>query len=155
MALSEIVIIEEGEQSVVQITDEGFSVEVDGQEYTPAVTEDIQADKSVEGTTLNDQCGNYESRATNNRGWSVTVKGIVTANDRDGNLTMQFIRDTISNLEQIEITCDLYRGPIQVNSVSLGQGNGLNEISTTKTVGKEKAYEFQLQLGEPEGEGQS
>lgn len=152
MTSVKVFIIDEGTETEVSLSDEGFAVELDGSLYAPAVTTNIEKEKSSDTTRLSDQCGNFERRNVANRGWAVRVEGIATGESRDNNLSLDRL-DEVAASEEIEIVCDLYDGPIAVQNVVVTQANDLISISTPETPAREKAYEFQLQLGEPQGDG--
>lgn len=116
----------------------------------PAVTEEIEIENDGDSATPQDQCGNTERFRATNEGWMVRVNGIVTAADREGNLTLQDLRDVVATSDSIWIRSDIMNGQVAVQNTVITQANDLVSIQTPDSVEPEKAFTFQLQLGESE-----
>lgn len=143
----------------VRISSTPFSIKLDttgdGEAdtlFSPAVTTEVEIENNGDTSTPSDQCGNTERFRTTNEGWSIRVTGIVTANEREGNLSMQMLRDLVAPADAVQIRCDLISGQVAVSNTLLTQPNDLVSIQTVDTQGEEKAFEFQLQLGESQSE---
>lgn len=161
--VNEVEIIEnvgagETAKKIIEISSTGFYVKFDNEHptelYSPAITKDIEIENDGELSRTQDQCGNTEKHRSANNGWSIRVKGIVTANeDREGNLSLQLLRDTIATSETIQIRGDVIGKDfrrVEVSNTVISQSTDLVSVQTKSTDGKEKAFEFQLQLGQSE-----
>lgn len=120
--------------------------------FSPAVTTQVEIENDGDQSTPQDQCGNTERIRTSNRGWSIRVQGIVTDEEREGNLTMQMLRDMVAPADSVDMRSDVISGNVAVSNTVITQANDLTSIETEDTIGKESAYEFQLQLGESESD---
>lgn len=139
----------------VQLSTTEFSVKLDttgsGEPdtlFSPVVTQSVEIENDGDSTTPSDQCGNTERRRTTNEGWSIRVSGIVTANERGSNLSLQLLRDVIAPADSVQIRSDVLSGEVSVSNTVITQSSDLVSIVTDETEGEEKAFEFQLQLGE-------
>lgn len=130
-----------------------FAVKMDGRQYQPAVTTDVEIENNGDLTRTQDQCGHTSAARTTNNGWSITISGIVTGNDgRDGNMSVQMLRDVVAPATSVQIRTDLISGQFEVSNTVITQPNDLVSVQTNETDGEEKAFEFQLQLGETNSE---
>lgn len=137
----------------VVFPDSAFAIEIDGQRYKPAVTTQVEIEKSPDNEVIMDQCERSERGRGGSRGWQVRVQGIITGNDdRAGNLSLQKMRDTVGSMDEITIYSDIFSGTIVLSNIVITQASDLVSIQTKDTVNEEDAYEFQLQLGETESE---
>ena len=118
----------------------------------PVVTQEIEIENNGESAEPQDQCGNTERFRTTNSGWMIRVNGIVTANQRESNLTLQDLRDTIATMDAVWIRSDIMNGRVAVQNTVITQTSDLVAIETPQSEGREKAFEFQLQLGESQSE---
>lgn len=148
-----------GETQVVErrIATTGFSVKIDGQLYSPAVTTNIEIENNGQTDRVQDQCGNTERSRTTNDGWAVRVQGIVTKNDgREGNLSLQVLRDVVAVSDTIKIRSDVtppgVESGVEVSNTVITQASDLVSVQTGETDGEEQAFEFNLQLGQTEAE---
>lgn len=142
-----------GEERVVErkISTTGFILKIDGKKYSPTITTSVEIENSGENTTTMDQCGHTERERTGNKGWLIRVQGIVTSNDsRTGNLSLQMLRDVVATANKVKVRSDVISGSYTVSNVVITQSNDLVSVETRDTEGEEKAFEFQLQLGEKE-----
>lgn len=158
MTVSNVTIIRDvGGREVVEerpISTSTFYVKIDGERYSPAITTELEIENGDGTAALTDQCGNTERRKLNDMGWSIRVSGILTMNDaREGNLSLQMVRDTVAQMDSITIGSDIISGEIVVTNIIITQTGDLVSINTRSTDGDEKAVEFQMQLGETESEG--
>lgn len=136
-------------ESETRIVSSRFAIELDDTLYTPAVVEGFEIENNGDTSTVADQCGNTQRQRTTNEGWTIRVNGIVTGNDnRNGNLSMPLLRDTIADLDTVTIVSDLLSGTFEVSNTLLSDSNEYHSIRTTDTDGDEQAFDFQLQLGE-------
>lgn len=159
MALAQTITIVEdiggGETAVVEQTlpTTEFAVKIDGILYRPAITTNVEIENDGDVTRVQDQCGHTEANRTTNQGWSIRVQGIITGNEgREGNLSLALLRDTIANRDSVEIRSDVISGRYEVSNTVITQANDLVSINTNDTNGEEKAFEFQLQLGQSESD---
>lgn len=118
--------------------------------FNPAVTTQVEIENSGEVSKTSDQCGNTQRSRTTTEGWLVRVQGIVTDVERGNNLTLSTLRDTVASSDTVPIRSDLLSGTIVVSNVVITQASDLVSIQTEDSFGEEKAFEFQLQLGEEE-----
>jgi hypothetical protein len=160
---STVTIIEEsdGEEFVREriISTVEFSVKLDTDSdgepdtlFTPIITEDVEMENASDQSEVQDQCGNTERRRASNQGWSITVKGMVTAAERYGNLDLATLRDVVAPADDIIIRSDIINGEFALNNTLIGQRSDLVSINTVDTDGDEKVYDFQLQIGETESD---
>lgn len=152
MTLSQIQILdEEGVSQIVDIPSTNFSIKVDGRLRSPAVTTTVEIENDGDVSATKDQCGHTERKRVGNQGWQIRVSGMITANTtRQDNLSMQQMRDVVAQSEEVRIISDVLSGVFAVSNVVITQPNDLVSIVTESTNGEEKAFEFQLQLGESE-----
>jgi hypothetical protein len=130
-----------------------FSLFLNETEYQPAVVTDIEIENSGNDNQVSDQCGNTERNRTGNSGWAIRVNGIITGEDaRQGNLSLSLLRDVVASSDSVTIGADIQSGTFEVGNVVITQQSDLVSIETANTNGKEKAYEFQLQLGETQSQ---
>lgn len=130
-----------------------FAVKVDGVKYQPTVTTSIEIENDGDIATTRDQCGHTERSRQTNKGWNITIQGIVTGNNaRQGNMSLSLVRDVIATSETINVRSDIISGKFEVGNVVITQSADLVSIQTADTEGEEKAFEFQLQLGESSSE---
>lgn len=133
-----------------------FAIKRDGQIKQPAVTTEIEIENDGNTERTTDQCGNTERRRRSNKGWLIRVTGIVTANDeRNRNLSLQFLRDVVANAESVLIRSDVTGSGLtrfEVSNTVITQSSDLVSVETGETDGPEQAFEFQLQLGESEAD---
>lgn len=130
-----------------------FSLFLNETEYQPAVVTDIEIENSGNDNKVSDQCGNTERNRTGNSGWAIRVSGIITgADSRQGNLSLSLLRDVVASSDSVTIGADIQSGTFEVGNVVITQQSDLVSIETANTNGKEKAYEFQLQLGETQSQ---
>lgn len=135
----------------VTLTSTEFAVKVDGTLLQPEITTKVEMENDGEMSTSRDQCGHTSRQRASNGGWVVNVNGIVTDNDaRDGNLSLQTLRDVVANMSEAKIRSDIVSGEYEVASVVITQPNDLVSINTDSTNGDESAYEFHCQFGESE-----
>lgn len=128
-----------------------FAVKVDGELLQPEITTKVEIENDGEMSTSQDQCGHTSRTRTGNNGWVVTVNGLVTDNDlRDGNLSLQTLRDVVATMSEAKIRSDIVSGTYEVSNVVITQPNDLVSIETDSTHGEESAYEFHVQFGESE-----
>lgn len=133
-----------------------FAVKIDGVLKKPAITNMIEIERSGDIAEPQDQCGHTERDRIGDSGWAISVEGIVTSNDaRQGNLSMQEMRDVVSTMSEAEIRSDLISGTYEVGDVIITDASDLFSIETTDTDGEETAYEFQIQLGQTDSESGS
>jgi hypothetical protein len=136
-------------QTETRIVSSRFAIELDGDLYSPAVVEEFEIENNGDTSTVADQCGNTERQRTTNEGWTIRVNGIVTGNDnREGNLSMPLLRDTIAAMDTVTIVSDLISGTFEVSNTLLSDSSEYHSIRTADTEGDEQAFDFQLQLGE-------
>lgn len=139
------------EERVVETTSTQFFVNIGGKKFSPAVTTNIELENDGDIADPQDQCGNVERTKVSNKGYNIRIEGIATMNqEREGNLSMQLIRDYVGGADDVDIRCDLFEGTIVVSNIVITQSSDLVSIQTVDTEGEEKAVEFQLQLGEKE-----
>lgn len=137
------------ENDRIEIPSSDFSVKIDGNLHKPAAVTNIEIENDGDTTTTQDQCGHTARTRTGNRGWVIRVQGIITGNDdRYGNLSMQMMRDVIASSDSIKVRSEVYSGEQTVSNTVITDANDLHAIETPDTEGEERAYEFQLQLGE-------
>jgi hypothetical protein len=129
-----------------------FAVILDDIAYEPAICRRVEAENGGNDNTTSDQCGNTERNRTGNDGWKVTVSGIITGADRPQNLSLPTLRDVVAGSDSIEISSDVISGTYELSNVLIGQEEDLVSVQTVNTDGKEKAFDFQLQLGETQSE---
>lgn len=134
---------------VVKVDDTGDGT-ADNLLGKPAVTTEIEIENDGETSTPSDQCGNVERFRTENSGWMIRVTGMVTAGDREGNLSVNDLK-AVAGMDSIWIRSDLISGQFAVQNTVITQPNDLVYIQTPDTDGEEKVFEFQLQLGESQG----
>lgn len=126
-----------------------FAVKLDGVLYSPEITTEVEMENDGDISNTADQCGNTEREKINNGGWNLTVQGVVTGNDdRHGNLSLQLLRDVIAPMDTIRVRSDIAEGEFEVSNTVITQTGDLVSVETKSTDGEEKAFEFQLQLGE-------
>jgi hypothetical protein len=153
MTLAQIQIVGGNGRETVELSSTSFAAKLDGQIYRPAVTTSVEIENDGDVSATKDQCGHTERKRVGNQGWQIRVQGMVTANTlRQGNLSMQQLRDVIAQSDEIEIISDVLSGTFAVSNVVITQPNDLVSIVTEDTNGEEKAFEFQLQLGESESD---
>lgn len=158
MAVTTVTLIESGEgggtrEKEIKLQTVGFFIVVDGENYSPAVTTNVEIENDGDVAQPQDQCGRIERTKVSDKGWNVRVQGIITGNDeRDGNLSMQLMRDYVATADSVEVHCDLFDGEIVVGNLVITQANDLVSVNTRDTHGDEAAFEFQLQLGEQDTE---
>lgn len=153
MLTQEVTIVEDRGGNTVEVkrtipTTE-FAVKLDGQLYQPAITTNVEIENDGEQSRTADQCGHTERNRVGNKGWQITIQGIITGNDnRRGNLSLALLRDVIAVSETIQIRSDIISGEFEVSNTVITQASDLVSIQTSDTNGEEKAFEFQMQLGE-------
>jgi hypothetical protein len=132
----------------------GFAIKIDGQLYKPVLTSEVEIENDTENQRTTDQCGNTERNNVADMGWTLAVNGIVTSNGaREKNLTLAMLRDIVAPSDTITIRSDIAGGGLtefEVANTVITNSSDLHTIETGITDGQEKAYEFQLQLGETE-----
>lgn len=117
--------------------------------YEPAIVTDVEIESDGDMNTVSDQCGNAERESETNRGWVVRIQGIITGNeDRLQNLSLAYLRDVVATSDSVFVRTDAISGQFEVSNVVITQTSDLVSIQTQDTNGEEKAFEFQLQLGE-------
>lgn len=140
-----------GEEQVVDtvLASTDFTIKLNGDKYSPALVEDLTAENSGDTSAPQDQCGNTQRVRTTREGWTVTVKGIVTDEPREGNLTMSMLRDDVAPRDSVDIRSDIIDGNFVLSNTKISSSSALDSIQLSDTsIGKEAAYDFQLQLGE-------
>lgn len=155
--IGQITVVTESGEQVIEATSEEFSVKLDTTGngtpdtlFSPAITQEVEIENDGDTSKMQDQCGNTERQRQTHEGWSIRVEGIVTEEPREGNLTMAMLRDDVAAANSVQIRCDLINGEVAVNNTVLTQSSDLVSFSSNETDGKEKAFDFQLQLGESE-----
>lgn len=162
MALSTIQFIDEDGtvvEETVPTTEFGVAFDEDGDgEYTddplysPAITSEVEIENDGNNAVVSDQCGRTERSRTTNEGWMVTVTGICTANEsRRGNLSLEQVKQ-IGTSDEVYIVSDVHTGVLAVGNVVITQASDLVYVETGSTDGRERAFDFQLQLGDTESE---
>lgn len=158
MAFAEVTYTDDfGNQQKREIPTTEFYVRLEGsdgeiKELSPAVTSEIEIESDNETSTTHDQCGNMESQKTGTNGEIIRVSGIVTGSRREGNLDVLTLINEVTKGSNITVGCALFSGEINVSNRVVRQASELVKIETEETIGKEAAFEFQLQLGETQAE---
>lgn len=119
----------------------------------PAIVTDVEIENDGDMNTVSDQCGNAERESDTRRGWVVRISGIITGNEnRFQNLSLAYIRDELARQDSIYIVTDVISGQFEISNIVISQASDLVSIETKDTEGPEKAFEFQLQLGESQSD---
>lgn len=130
-----------------------FVVKIDNTLYRPAITTEVEIENDGETTTTRDQCGHVERSRTGDDGWRIRAQGIVTGNtSRDNNLDLQLLRDEVASASDLKVRTDMIAGFFEVSNTVITQSSDLVSINTNDTDGTEKAFEFQIQIGEDSSE---
>lgn len=142
-----------GVEREVDVRNPKFFVRIDGQDLFPVHVDLLEIENSGETQTITVDCGDTERRKTANKGWIVSVEGLVSTNDTRGdNLSMQKLRDVIAHSEVINIRSALLSGKIVVSNVVITSADDAVEIVTERTHGREKVWGFRMTLGEEESD---
>lgn len=133
-----------------------FQVKIDGELYSPAITQNVEIEQSGETNKTMDQCTNVERKKSGSGGWLVRVEGIVVSGaDAPSELTLEVLRDRVAFLDALEIRSTILNGTYVLSNVIITQSNDLVSLQAPWLGGETDrydAFEFQLQLGEEESE---
>lgn len=157
MAITNVTFIEEVDgQTVVReeaVSSSRFYVELGNETYTPAVVTNVEIENDGDVASTTDQCGFTTRQRTGDDGWMIRVQGIVTANDsRTGNLSLEILKE-VALMSEITIGSDIISGTYEVSNTVITESSDLVSVQTSETEGEEQAFEFQMQLGETQGDG--
>lgn len=141
-----------GAEREVDVQNPRFYIRIDGRDLFPVLVDNLEIENSGESQTITVDCGETERRKTANKGWVVTVEGLVSTNDtREDNLSMQVLRDVVATSDVIDIRSALLSGRIVVSNVIITSDDAV-EIDTERTNGREKVWGFRMVLGEEEAD---
>lgn len=141
----------DGSETEQEIPESEFAVELEeGEQIRPIVTEDVAYEMAPENESLTDQCGRTEKRNLGDKGWNITIEGIIIDANIDGNMGPPELIEIVE-LGEVYIVTEYVQGTIVVDG---GQFNRDEEISQFHMNGETyRAYQFQLQLGEQSNDG--
>lgn len=130
--------------------DNSFGIIIDGEELLePALVREVEVESNNNDRTTSDMCGSTRRESFGTGGLLYTVTGIITFENREGNLSVREIL-RLSEGDTVRVVSDFPNdGRITVRNVVVTQTEDLNGLEVpTRTDGSEKAATFQLQLGE-------
>lgn len=150
MVVSQVTYIDEdGNTQSFDVDNTEFAVELDGAEYRPEITTEVEIEYDGDNSSPRDQCGNMERSRVGSSGWLVRVTGIITANgSRRENLDLELFKNFLAPSDELTIVSEVINGTFVMSNAVITQPNDLVSVQTVNTDGEERAYEFQLQLGE-------
>lgn len=124
---------------------------VDGERFSPIITQTLELENSGDESKITDQCGRTTRNKSSNSGWLLRVEGIVSKPDRPGNLSLSRLKE-VAKMDNVEVHCALHDGTLVVGNVVVRQENDIHSVETQDTAGKEEAFPFTMQLGEEDSE---
>lgn len=140
-----------GQVDEVDVRNPKFYIRIDGQDFHPVLVDSLEIEHSGDSSTITVDCGDTERRKTANKGWVVTVEGLVSTNDtREDNLSVQKLKE-VATMDAVDIRSALLSGPIIVSNVVIAADDAI-EIDTERTSGREKVWAFRMTLGEEESD---
>jgi hypothetical protein len=120
-------------------SDDGIS------EFSPSVVQDIEYDHKGSTSSITTVCGETENRRNADELPDLTIEGVITEPE------IPDIKN-LKNGEQITFISDIHSGDVYVKRVTINQSTDI--LSFVDDSGNEElAFAFQLQLGQPDGEG--